>query len=53
MFEANKTNIVFKQKLYAYDVANKRFQESLIKRTTQLREQSEIDEIVKQLPVFE
>ena len=52
LLEANKTNILLKKKLDEYDLANKRFQESLNKKATQIKDQSEIDKLVKQLQVM-
>ena len=52
LLEANKTNILLKQKLDEYDLANKRFHESLTKKTNQIKDQSEIDKLVKQLQVM-
>ena len=48
LLEAIKTNILLKQKLDEYDLANKRFQESLTKKTTQIKDQSEIEKLIKQ-----
>ena len=52
LLEANKTNVLLKQKLDEYDLANKRFHESLTKKTNQIKDQSEIDKLVKQLQVM-
>ena len=52
LLEANKTNILLKKKLDDYDLANKRFQESLNKKATQIKDQSEIDKLVKQLQMM-
>ena len=52
LLEANKTNILLKKKLDDYDLANKRFQESLNKKATQIKEQSELEKLVKQLQVM-
>ena len=49
LLQANKNNILLKQKLDEYDLANKRFQESLTKKTTQIKDQSEIEKLIKQL----
>ena len=46
---ANRTNILLKQKLDDYDLANKRFQESLTKKTNPIKDQSEVEKLVKQL----
>ena len=52
LLESNKTNILLKKKLDEYDLANKRFQESLNKKTVQIKEQTEIEKLVKQLQVM-
>ena len=52
LLESNKTNILLKKKLDEYDLANKRFQESLNKKTAQIKEQTEIEKLVKQLQVM-
>ena len=52
LLEANKTNILLKKKLDDYDLANKRFQESLNRKATQIKDQSEIDKLVKQLQMM-
>ena len=52
LLESNKTNIILKKKLDEYDLANKRFQESLNKKTAQIKEQTEIKKLVKQLQVM-
>ena len=52
LLEANKTNILLKKKLDDHDLANKRFQESLNKKATQIKEQTEIEKLVKQLQVM-
>ena len=49
LLESNKTNILLKEKLDAFDVANKRFKEILDKKDTKLKDQTEIDKLVKQL----
>ena len=49
--DANKTNILLKQKLVQYDLAKKRFQESLIKKTKQIKDHSEIEKLIKQLQI--
>ena len=41
-----------KQKLDEYDLANNRFQESLNKKAAQIKEQTEIEKLVKQLQVM-
>ena len=50
--ESNKTNILLKKKLDEYDLANKRFQESLNKKAAQIKKQTEIEKLVKQLQVM-
>ena len=52
LLESNKTNILLKKKLDEYNLANKRFQESLIKKAAQIKEQTEIEKLVKQLQVM-
>ena len=52
LLESNKTNILLKKKFYEYDLANKRFQESLNKKAAQIKEQKEIGKLVKQLQVM-
>ena len=52
LLESNKTIILLNQKLDEYDLANKRFQESLNKKTAQIREQTETEKLVKQLQVM-
>ena len=52
LLEANKTNILLKQKLDEYDLANKRFQESLTKKTNQIKDQFEIEKLIKQLQIM-
>ena len=51
LLESNKTKILLKKKLDEYDLANKRFQESLNKKAGQIKEQTEIEKLVKQLQV--
>ena len=51
LFEANKTNILVKPKQDEYDLANKWFQESLIKLTNQIKDQSEVEKLIKQLQI--
>ena len=41
-----------KKKLDEYDLANKRFQESLNKKAAQIKKQTEIEKLVKQLQVM-
>ena len=43
---------MLKQKLDEYDLANKRFQESLTKKTNQIKDQSEIERPIKQLQIM-
>ena len=52
LLESNKTNILLKKKLDEYDLANKRFQESLNNKAAQIKEQTEIEKLVKQLQVM-
>ena len=43
---------MLKQKLDEYHLANKRFQESLTKKTNQIKDQSEIEKLIKQLQIM-
>ena len=52
LLESNKTNILLKEKLDAFDVANKRFKEILDKKDTKLKDQTEVDKLVKQLQIM-
>ena len=52
LLESNKNNMLLKKKLDEYDLANKRFQESLNKKAAQIKEQTEIEKLVKQLQVM-
>ena len=52
LLESNKTKILLKKELDEYDLANKRFQESLNKKAAQIKEQTEIEKLVKQLQVM-
>ena len=52
LLEANKTNILLKVKLNEYGLASKRFQESLTKKTNQVKDQSEIEKLIKQLQII-
>ena len=52
MLESNKTNIPLKKKLDEYDLTNKRFQKSSNKKSAQIKEQTEIEKLVKQLQVM-
>ena len=47
LLESIGTNILLKKKLDEYDLANKRDQESLNKKATQIKEQVEIEKLVK------
>ena len=47
-----KINILLKQTLEEYDLAKKRFQESLTKKTNQIKDQSEVEKLMKQLQVM-
>ena len=49
LLEANKTNILLKQKKDEYDIANKIFKESLNRKITQIKDQKEIEKLMKQL----
>ena len=52
LLESNKTNILVKQKVDEYDLANKRFQEFLNNKAAQIKEQTEKEKLVKQLQVM-
>ena len=52
LLESIMTNFLLKQKLDEYDLANKRFQESLSKKTAQIKEQAEFEILVKRLQVM-
>ena len=52
LLESNKTNILLNKKLDEYDLANKRFQESLNEKAAHIKEQTEIEKLVKQLQVM-
>ena len=52
LLESNKINKLLKKKLDEYDLANKRFQESLNKKAAQIKEQTEIEKLVKQIQVM-
>ena len=52
LLESNKTNILLKQKLDEYDLANKLFQESLNKKAAKIKKQTEIEKLDKQLQVM-
>ena len=52
LLESNKTNILLKKKLDEYYLANKRFQEPLNKKTAQIKKQTELEKLVKQLQVM-
>ena len=45
LLESNKTNILLKKKLDEYDLANKRFQESLNKKAAQIKGHSETEKL--------
>ena len=47
-----KTNIFLERKHDEYDNANRSIQESLNKKTNQMKKQSEIDKLMKQLQVM-
>ena len=52
LLESNKTNILLKEKLDAFDVANKQFKEILDKKDTRLKDQAIIDKLIKQLQIM-
>ena len=52
LLESTKTNIFWKQKHDEYDLANERFQESLNKKATQIKEQTQIEQLVKHMQVM-
>ena len=43
---------MLKQNLDDYDLANKRFQESRTKMTNQIKDQSEVEKLIKQLQIM-
>ena len=49
--EANKTKNLLQQKLDEYDLANKKFDESLTKKTNQIKDQFEIEKLKIQLQI--
>ena len=49
--EANKTSVLLKKNLDDYNLANKRFQENLAKKTSQIKHQAESEELVTPLRV--
>ena len=51
LLESNQTNILLKKKLDENDAVNKRFQESLNRIATQMKEQTELEKLVTQLQV--
>ena len=51
LLESSETNILLKKKLDEYDLANKRFQESMNKKAAQVKYQTKIEKLVKQLQV--
>ena len=53
LLEANKRKILLKQTLDEYDLANKRFQESLRKKTNRIKDQSEIEKLMKTTSNYE
>ena len=52
LLESINTNVLSKQKLDNYDLDNRRFQESSNKKATQIKEQTEIDKLKKQVQVM-
>ena len=50
--EANETNFLYKQKLDDYDLANRRFQKCLPKKTNEIEDLAEIEKHVKQLQIM-
>ena len=52
LLESNKTNILLKEKLDAFDEANKQFKEILDKKDTRLKDQANIDKLIKQLQIM-
>ena len=52
LLEANRPNILFKQKLDDYDLANKRFRESLTEKTNQIINQVDVKKFVEHLQVM-
>ena len=52
LLESSKTNILLKKKLEEYDLANKRLQESLNKKAAQIKGESEIEKLIKQLQIL-
>ena len=52
LLEANKTNILLNQKMDDYDLANKRVEESLNKKTSQIMDRAAVEKFVKQLQVM-
>ena len=52
LLESNKTNILLKRTLDEYGLAKKHFQESLNKKAAQIKEQTELEKLVKQLQVL-
>ena len=52
LLESNKINILLKKNLDEYDLANKLFQESLNKKVAQIKKQTEVENLVKQLQVM-
>ena len=52
LLESIKTNILLKKNLDEYNQAKKRFQESLNKKADQIKDQSEIEKLIKQLQIL-
>ena len=52
LLESNKRNILLKEKLLFFVVANKRFKEILDKKDTRIKDQNDTDKLVKQLQVM-
>ena len=50
--EANKPKVLLKRKLDEYDLAKNTFQESLTKKTNQIKDQSEVEKFIKQLQIM-
>ena len=45
MLDANKTNILLTQKMDDYDLATRRFRETLTKKTNQIKYQAEVENL--------
>ena len=52
LLDANKANILLQQNLDEYDLANKRFQVFLTKKTNQIKDQSDIEKLIRQLQIM-